>query len=371
MNAPRFANQQSTAFDAVARWLKNGTDDQKVFRLFGYAGTGKTSIARHIVDLVDGKVVYAAPTGKAALRMRLAGCPDATTIHSLVCTPRSRPDGQMRFVINPRSSVSDAALVVVDEALMVDLELGQKLKSFKVPILALGDPAQLFPVNGPSIFGIGAPDVMLTQVHRQAAGNPVLELATMAREGRLIPSGTYGTSRVLRLAELADHELLDFDQIIVATNRMRFSINERCRIALGRRSTMPEAGDKLLSEENDPDRGLYNGGLHHVLAIGAEDSRKRALRMTLSSLDYPGHPSVEVAAAIEFLVNPQAKSGKKQGGVHRMSYGYAITAHKAQGSEWRRILVIDEHRCFAEDRNRWLYTALTRASESVVLARLE
>jgi exodeoxyribonuclease V len=302
--------------------------------------------------------------------MRLAGCPDATTLHNLVCTPRSRPGGDARFVINRDSQVKDAALVVVDEALMVGLEIGRHLKSFGVPILALGDPAQLPPVNDTPMFGIGDPDVMLTEVHRQAAGSAVLDLATMAREGRPIPSGTYGTSRVLKLSELDDHELLEFDQIIVHTNPMRHAVNLACRTALGRSSTRPEVGDKLVCEENHPDRGLYNGSMHRVLAVGADDSKKRTVSMIVSSLDYPSHSPVEVSVPIDSLMNPHARSGTKRKGVHWMSYGYAITAHKAQGSEWRRVLVIDEQRCFHDDRNRWLYTALTRASERVVLAGL-
>ena len=70
---PSFTPHQDAALKAVADWLKakpgrNGTPP--VFRLFGYAGTGKTTLARHIADGVDGEVKFAAFTGKAALVMR-------------------------------------------------------------------------------------------------------------------------------------------------------------------------------------------------------------------------------------------------------------------------------------------------------------
>src|SRR5438552_18912019 len=82
---PTFTPHQDSALKAVAGWLKakpgkSGT--APIFRLFGYAGTGKTTLARHIADGVDGEVKFAAFTGKAALVMRNKGCDNASTIHS-------------------------------------------------------------------------------------------------------------------------------------------------------------------------------------------------------------------------------------------------------------------------------------------------
>ena len=130
MSYPDFSKQQRKAYDAVGRWLKNGTDHQQVFRLFGYAGTGKTSIARRIAEQIDGKVVYAAFTGKAAMRMAQAGCTDASTIHSLIYTyvgPRHSPTG---FELDPNSAAADADLIVIDECSMVGQNLAEDLLSF-------------------------------------------------------------------------------------------------------------------------------------------------------------------------------------------------------------------------------------------------
>src|ERR671923_2433384 len=95
-----FTPHQDTALKAVADWLKakpgrNGTP--QVFRLFGYAGTGKTTLARHIAEGVDGKVLFAAFTGKAACVMRSKGCPNATTIHSLIYKPRDTDEEMPSF----------------------------------------------------------------------------------------------------------------------------------------------------------------------------------------------------------------------------------------------------------------------------------
>src|SRR4249920_494974 len=86
-----FSPHQDAALQAVADWLKakpgHGSTPQ-IFRLFGYAGTGKTTLAKHIAEAVDGKVLFAAFTGKAALVMRSKGCPSASTIHSLIYRAR-------------------------------------------------------------------------------------------------------------------------------------------------------------------------------------------------------------------------------------------------------------------------------------------
>src|ERR1700680_1426394 len=92
---PDFTSHQNAALRIVADWLKempSARDARKVFRLFGYAGTGKTTLARHIAESVDGKVHFAAFTGKAALVMRSKGCAGATTIHSLIY--RARESGE-------------------------------------------------------------------------------------------------------------------------------------------------------------------------------------------------------------------------------------------------------------------------------------
>src|SRR5437763_16584538 len=89
-----FTPHQDSALKAVAAWLKakpgkHGTPP--IFRLFGYAGTGKTTLARHIADAVEGEVKFAAFTGNAAPVMRNTGCDKASTIHSR--TYRARESG--------------------------------------------------------------------------------------------------------------------------------------------------------------------------------------------------------------------------------------------------------------------------------------
>src|ERR1700694_2194152 len=109
----QWSPEQERALAAVADWLKAG--DRPVFRLFGYGGTGTTTLARHVAESVKGDAVFAAFTGKAAHVMRNKGCRDAGTIHSLIYRPRGENDEVPTFVLNEDSAAGQAALVVIDE----------------------------------------------------------------------------------------------------------------------------------------------------------------------------------------------------------------------------------------------------------------
>src|SRR5476649_1500654 len=200
-----FSPQQDDALKAVAAWLKakpgsNGTP--QVFRLFGYAGTGKTTLATHIADDVDGEVKFAAFTGKAASVMRGKGCRGASTIHSLIYRARESGEEVPNFDLWDEAPASKAELIIIDECSMVDAELGRDVLSFGVPLLVLGDPAQLPPIQGGGFFTEAEPDVMLTQIHRQAEHNPIIRLSEIVRAGGEIAYGDYGESRVIRRDEI-------------------------------------------------------------------------------------------------------------------------------------------------------------------------
>src|SRR5215207_5525113 len=182
--------QQDEALVAVAAWLKRG--EPQLFRLFGYAGTGKTTLAKHIAEGVEGEVAFGAFTGKAASVLRAKGCSEASTIHSMIYRTRESEEGGPHFVINRAGPASQADLIIIDECSMVDEELGRDLLSFKKPVLVLGDPAQLPPVKGGGFFTEAEPDVMLTEVHRQAADDPIVRMAMTIREGGRLSIGEYG-----------------------------------------------------------------------------------------------------------------------------------------------------------------------------------
>src|SRR5579862_395453 len=207
-----FSPRQDDALKAVGDWLKakpgsNGTP--QVFRLFGYAGTGKTTLAKHLADHADGEVKFAAFTGKAASVMRGKGCKDASTIHSLIYRARESGEEVPSFDLWDDAPASKAKLIVIDECSMVDGELGRDLMSFGVPVMVLGDPAQLPPIQGGGFFTESEPDVMLTEVHRQAEDNPIIRMSMDIREGKELDVGRYGESCVVEKQELDPQRVLD------------------------------------------------------------------------------------------------------------------------------------------------------------------
>src|SRR5919204_2343725 len=200
---PSFTPHQDAALKAVGDWLKakpgrGGTPP--VFRLFGFAGTGKTTLARHIAEGVDGEVKFAAFTGKAALVMRNKGCDNASTIHSLIYRARESGVEQPSFELWDDAPASKAKLIVIDECSMVDAELGRDLMSFDCPLLVLGDPAQLPPIAGGGFFTDAEPDAMLTEVHRQAQDDPIVRLSMQVRTGERLAIGDYGRTSVVKRA---------------------------------------------------------------------------------------------------------------------------------------------------------------------------
>src|SRR5450756_1955691 len=183
---PEFTPVQDDALKSVAAWLKakpGASGNPQVVRLFGYAGTGKTTLANHIAEAVDGDVKFAAFTGKAASVMRGKGCRGASTIHSLIYRARESGEEVPNFDLWDEAPASKAELIIIDECSMVAAELGRDLLSFGVPLLVLGDPAQLPPIQGGGFFTEAEPDVMLTEVHRQAQDDPIVRLSMEVREG--------------------------------------------------------------------------------------------------------------------------------------------------------------------------------------------
>ena len=374
----QFSPQQDEALKAVSRWLKEG--HKPVFRLFGYAGTGKTTLARHFASHVDGQVQFAAFTGKAAQVLRSKGAVNARTIHSLIYRPRGeeavedettgKTSINPTFSLNRQSPVARAALIVVDECSMVDEELGRDLMSFGTPILVLGDPAQLPPISGGGFFTEHEPDHLLTEIHRQARDNPIIRMAMDVREGRELEYGDLGTARVIARAEVDQDMVLAADQVLVGTNRTRRRYNQRLRELKGFNAAYPQAGDKLVCLRNDPAKGLLNGSLWKVMTSSRETVKPGINLLVSPEEDDPDRGVAKIKLLKAAFENPEADipwQQKKR--FDDFDYGYALTVHKAQGSQWDEVVLFDESFAFKDTRQRWLYTAITRAAERLTVVR--
>jgi exodeoxyribonuclease-5 len=368
---PTFSPEQDTALKAVADWLK-ATPGRRapVFRLFGYAGTGKTTLAKHIAEGVDGKVLFAAFTGKAAQVMRNKGCNGASTIHSLIYRPVESNAETPSFQLFEDAPASKAKLIVIDECSMVDAELGRDLKSFGVPLLVLGDPAQLPPIqNGPNAGGFftdAPPDAMLTEVHRQALGDPIIKLSMDIRAGRTLEPGDYGDTQVVARENLDPQRVLDADQVLVGRNATRRAYNQRLRLRRGIEDAMPVAGDKLVCLRNNRRKGLFNGGLWTIKE--RPRPRRQILHLQLKPDEAANSRVVKVSVRSEcFSGGLEGLEWPLRKKYDEFDFGYVLTVHKAQGSQWDDVVLFDESFAFPDSRDRWLYTGVTRAAKRLTV----
>ncbi len=372
---PDFSPQQDAALRAVSDWLKarpgTGSTPQ-VFRLFGFAGTGKTTLARHLAESVEGRVSYAAFTGKAALVMRAKGCGGASTIHSLIYKTRESGDEAPSFELWDEAPASKAKLIVIDECSMVDAELGRDLLSFGIPVLVLGDPAQLPPIQGAGFFTEAEPDAMLTEVHRQAQDDPIVRLSMMVREGERLEPGRYGESEVVLRGDFDPDRVLEADQILVGRNNTRRAYNTRLRERLGREESLPVAGDKLVCLRNNRKKALFNGGLWTVRERGVGKSGNIITMRIAPDADLSGSAlgvkGVKVSVRREcFLGGIEDYDWTQRKKYDEFDYGYVLTVHKSQGSQWDDVVLFDESFAFPDSRARWLYTGITRAAKKLTV----
>jgi len=353
--------QQAKALDAVASWFRDPSKKQ-VFRVFGYAGTGKTTLARYFAREV-GNVSFAAYTGKAAHVLEQKGCFGAKTIHSLIYKiDDDRDPTNPTFVLNPNSEIRWSDLIIIDEVSMVDEEMANDLLSFGKPVLVLGDPEQLPPIKGTGYFTDCEPDVLLTEIHRQARDNPIIDLATRVREKQRLKVGKYGDSEVITKLHF-DH-IQSADQILVGRNITRRRFNYHVRRHLGRESTFPLADERLICLKNDRQRGLLNGQIWYTRSDSEE--YQFSIAMELVSDDDSSRFNYVQAHKSYFETGEMPDPRTFNWHTH-FDYAYAITVHKAQGSQWNSVIIQDESDCFRKDKYRWLYTAITRAAEKVTV----
>jgi exodeoxyribonuclease V len=362
---PVFTPHQDSALTAAARWFKDAGGKASIFRLFGYAGTGKTTLARHIAAGIDGKVLFAAFTGKAACVMRSKGCRGASTIHRLIYKPQEKNEENPTFELWSKAPASHAKLIIIDECSMVDAELARDLMSFEVPLLVLGDPAQLPPIQGGGFFTDAKPDAMLTEVHRQARDNPIVRLSMDIRAGKSLASGQYGETQVVSRGDLDPKRVIGADQILVGRNATRRAYNARLRERRGFAGALPVTGDKLVCLRNNRVKGLFNGGLWVVKE--RPKLRRKILRMRLEPDEDLGDGQDE---AVKVAVRSECFTGRieeldwlERKPFDEFDFGYVLTVHKAQGSQWDDVVLFDESDAFRENRGRWLYTGVTRAAK--------
>lgn len=291
------------------------------------------------------------------------------------------------------------SLIIVDEASMVDDTMLKDLRTYTIPILAVGDHGQLPPVGGMGSL-MRDPHLRLEKIHRQAEGNPIIALSKMIREQGRIPESLEGDAVVFkrlkqvellieeRYEQAGPEDLLKMG-LACYTNRRRMGLNIAARRSLGfarRGNELPRAGEHVVCLRNMKGTGgappIYNG-MRGVLTGNAE-LRKDSDRQIVASVGFPDD-DIE-ARQYEMLLaqfNREKTYGTledlaKETGYHSWSaagalfdFGYAMTVHKMQGSQYEDLVVLVERPgpVGEEDWRRWLYTAVTRASDKLTVLR--
>lgn len=390
------SQQQGDAIRSVFDWLGSAKSGPPVFRVFGYAGTGKTTLIKELVEKYgEDRVLVGAYTGKAAMVLRQKGVRKAQTIHQLAYRVRGEKQHEKTLKFEPVFAANEYVdegyeMIVLDECSMVDESMAVDLLALRLPILVFGDPAQLPPVKGTGFFTdspgypIDRPDVMLTEVHRQARESPILRAATAIREGRDLAYGRWerehGSLEIVRCPSFAAVDVHPEAQVICGRNATRSAHNARVRRALGR-GELPENGDRLICLRNNHRAGLLNGEL--CTALGSDDlpprddhtdeqgdvlTRENAFQLRFRKDD--GEELARIAWLGPFRgENMALRPFRERTAAEEFDFAYAITCHKAQGSQWDRVVVFDERACFRQEAIRWAYTAVTRAARHLVIAR--
>lgn len=244
-------------------------------------------------------------------------------------------------------------------------------------MLVLGDPAQLPPVKGTGFFIDAKPDFMLTEIHRQAADNPIIRMSMDIREGRRLALGAHGESLVLSRRDISKdvmrEHVLQADQLLCGLNKTRQTFNQRIRVLKGLQgfeaNHLPAVGDRLVCLRNNKKNNLLNGGLWAVERAALHVTCKRS-ELRIKSLDEPERAPLDIEVPVQFWTGTEGDlHWRERRDYEEFTYGWALTCHKAQGSQWDNVLVYDESAVFREDRAKWLYTAVTRAAEKVVVVQ--
>jgi exodeoxyribonuclease-5 len=387
---------QSDAVVMVQNQLKDGhTGITKTTILAGYAGTGKTTMLKVLSSTV-GDICILTPTGKAAIRVTEATGLDASTVHRWMYRPTELPDGSVSFALKPTSEIYQpgSGLVVVDEASMLTqdmyLDLLGVCGSIGCHLLLVGDPFQLPPVG--DSFSVFNPTfkvfgkVTLTEVLRQALDNPIIRVSMAIRESDALKA-IYDLPFVSRtkVFDKAAEIVSNKGAVIVHQNVTRHLFNRENRIKLGLGEAVIK-GEPLLVLKNNYSANLYNGeiidfpGWNYLTPNGTTVHDPYAKLTGFTKFGRTTYGGVDIALSESeihgnlenFSYKSKSTASRKAVGKFPLieaNFGYCLTCHKAQGSEWGTTLTVLEPsvRLDSKDGCRWLYTAITRASKETFI----
>ncbi len=376
-----------------------------VYRVGGYAGTGKTHLLcklRNEIYTFNRRinVAYATFTGKASavLKIKLTennaikGSDYVGTIHGLIYKPQTRYDKQLKtYVITGWRLINHDEffydLIIIDEGSMVSKEIWQDLMKFGTPIIVVGDHGQLPPISAKSFSLMTEPDFVLEKIHRQAEDNPIIQLSAFVRKNGYIPFNHVWAPGVFKIpwehkqTQTIFNELNHDNNVVILCgfNTTRCALNQKIRRRLGYKKDTPYPGERIVCLRNNHSIKLMNGQIGTMIWLMPEE--EGLYRLTID-VDDEYDPYEVMANMITFgqvsytTFNEDHETKDKRNyakdkgyELDYFDYGYCISVHKSQGSEWNKVILFEQRTNHWNDDyyKRWLYTGITRAREKLMV----
>lgn len=425
--------QQTKARELILEWFKNKNKQVFVLSGYAGTGkTTLINYIINELNLRD-KIAFATPTGKAASVLIQKGSLASTIHHLIYTPVEKNTKVEIngkevkikKTEFIKKRTIGDYKLIVIDEISMVSNEILNDLLSYKIPLLVTGDPAQLPPVASDYNKLLETPDYTLTEIVRQAKDNMIIQMANKVRNNEKIYFGqnvNYDDQVIIYNKKLLtqydiNNLMLSVDQILCGRNSTREKLNKDYRYIKGFNSNYPIDGEKLICNLNNYEitfEDKYNiangiqGSITNFKILDEDlklakidfkpDFSDEAIKDILIDYNvfitgqylYPKHQTIYLTYEGKYkpklIITPEVKTSKnfkakireeKQNKLssigefmaNQFDYSYAISVHKAQGSEWDTILIFDESYLFGKDANKWLYTAITRGKKKVIIIR--
>lgn len=410
-------DEQQGIVDGLMNWVNDfyeGKTEQPFTTMAGLAGTGKTTVLGFLANALREQRAYVrigfvTYTGKASIVLAgkltdFQAGDYVGTIHSLIYIPIvDEKTGKIEGWSHQDSL--DVDFIFVDEASMVGKDIWKDLLDYRVPIIAIGDHGQLPPVGADSFNLMAEPEFLLTEIHRQAKDNPIIQLSMTAREKGYIDCGMYGTAIAKlhwtdpRCKKILNSYDKDSDLIaLCGMNRTRVEVNKLIRRKYNFKGT-PKVGERLICLKNNKNVNVMNGQIGTLKGIKSIGAKFFEIQMRMDGTKYDvwlyvlksgfGKANAqdaysesntmdtkqELADAVEKMIQAETPDyfmgyeERRKCKVDLFDFGYCVSVHKSQGSEWSRVIMIDERNSYQsdDDYTRWLYTGITRAKDKLIM----
>ena len=396
----RLNNEQEMVVDRAIDWFYHGTN--QVFEFDGLPGTGKSITLMEIVKALNlnpmTEIAAMSFIGSASLVMRMKGLVNAKTAHSWIFNVFSEPlkdnNGKiimddllncpiMKPIFVPVDHLDpNIKLIIIDEAYSMPRSLRPIIEKFGIKILATGDKNQLPPVKDLPAFLYDPNIYHLTKCMRQMGRDDIIYIADRVNNGLPLANGYYGNSLVINNSDLTDSMLMWADAIICCKNKTRDELNKKIRQIKGYKSKLPQYGEKVVCRnnnwlefimDNNYTINLCNGLIGTVMNcpdISTFDGK-------LFSMDFkpdlvPNGIFFDSRCNYKYITSDyddrkRIKEAKWELG-NKFEFAYAITAHIAQGSQFHKVIYIEE-KMYPQIQSALNLVGATRADQNLIYVK--